>query len=228
MIKLILIRHGQSEWNKENKFTGWTDIPLSLEGVKEAKNAGIILKENNFTFDLAYTSYLKRAQDTLNIILETLKEKDIEIKTSWKLNERHYGALQGLNKEETKEKYGEHQVHLWRRSIDERPPLLKIDDPRHPIFDKKYSLVDKSFLPSGENLRDTMKRVIEYWQEEILPSLKQGKKIIISAHGNSLRSLMCYLDNLTNEEVINLEIETGSPICYELDENLKPIRHYYL
>ncbi len=228
MFKIILIRHGQSTWNKENKFTGWTDVPLSEEGVKEANLAGKKLKENGFTFDLAYTSYLKRASDTLNIILKELNEQNIEIKTSWKLNERHYGALQGLNKKETSNIYGENQVHLWRRSLDELPPLLESTDNRHPIYDDKYSNVDKSLLPSGENLRDTMKRTVEYWNEEIVPSIKEGKKIIISAHGNSLRSLISYLDNLDEEEIMNLELDTGKPICYELDENLKPIKHYYV
>jgi len=228
MYKIVLVRHGESTWNKENKFTGWTDVPLSENGIKEASKAGKILKANNFTFDLAYTSYLIRARDTLNIILEELNEQNIEIKTSWKLNERHYGALQGLNKKETSNIYGENQVHLWRRSLDELPPLLEETDHRHPIYDEKYSNINKDFLPSGESLKDTMKRTVEYWNEEIVPSIKKGKKIIISAHGNSLRSLISYLDNLDEEEIMNLELDTGKPVCYELNKNLKPIKHYYV
>ena len=228
MIKLVLVRHGQSVWNLENKFTGWTDVELSENGIKEAKEAGIVLKQKGFTFDIAFTSVLKRANDTLNYILEELDLKDIPINYSYKLNERHYGALQGLNKDETRKKYGENQVLLWRRSADVRPPSLTKDDLRYPGNDPKYSNLKESELPLTENLVDTIKRVVEYYNSDIKKELEQSKKVIIVAHGNSLRGLMKYLDNLTDEEVIKLEIETGNPICYELDDNLKPIKHYYL
>ena len=228
MIKLVLVRHGQSIWNLENRFTGWTDVELSENGIKEAKEAGIVLKQKGFTFDIAFTSVLKRANDTLNYILEELDLKDIPINYSYKLNERHYGALQGLNKDETRKKYGENQVLLWRRSADVRPPFLTKDDLRYPGNDPKYSNLKESELPLTENLVDTIKRVVEYYNSDIKKELEQSKKVIIVAHGNSLRGLMKYLDNLTDEEVIKLEIETGNPICYELDDNLKPIKHYYL
>lgn len=227
MIKLILVRHGESTWNLENKFTGWTDVDLSLNGEKEAKEAGIILKEKDFNFDIAYTSVLKRANRTLDIILRELNI-NIPIRYSYKLNERHYGALQGLNKDQTKIKYGEEQVRLWRRSSTEYPPALTKEDPRYPGNDLKYKDLKESELPLTENLNDTIKRVVEYWNSDILPMLKQNKRIIIVAHGNSIRGLMKYIDNLNEKETINLEVETGNPICYELDDNLKPIKHYYL
>ena len=211
MIKLVLVRHGQSVWNLENKFTGWTDVELSEKGVNEAKEAGKILTEN-----------------TLDYILKEMGEEDIEVRRSWKLNERHYGALQGLNKEETKEKYGAEQVLLWRRSTDVRPPELSEDDPRYPGNDPKYKDLTKDELPKTENLVDTIKRVLEYWNSDIKPELESGKKLIIAAHGNSLRGLIKYLDNISDEDIIKLELQTGNPICYELDDNLKPIRHYYL
>ncbi len=228
MIKLVLVRHGQSIWNLENKFTGWTDVSLSENGIKEAKDAGIILKEKGYTFDLAYTSVLKRAEDTLSYILEEMNLNNIEIRHSWRLNERHYGALQGLNKAETSEKYGSEQVKLWRRSADVRPPALEKTDPRYPGNDSKYKDLKEEELPTTENLMDTIKRVIEYWNSNIKEELLNNRKIIIVAHGNSLRGLMKYLDNMSDEEVIALEIETGNPICYELDDNLKPIKHYYV
>ena len=228
MIKLVLVRHGQSMWNLENRFTGWTDVELSEQGIKEAKEAGKVLKEKGFSFDVAYTSVLKRANDTLGYILEELGEQDIPVKKSWRLNERHYGALQGLNKDETREKYGEEQVLLWRRSTDVRPPALSKDDERYPGSDSKYSELKEEELPTTENLIDTIERVMVYWNSDIVKDLKAGKKVIIAAHGNSLRGLIKYLDNMTDEEVIKLELQTGNPICYELDENLKPIRHYYL
>lgn len=228
MIKLVLVRHGQSMWNLENRFTGWTDVELSEQGIKEAKEAGKVLKEKGFSFDVAYTSVLKRANDTLGYILEELGEQDILVKKSWRLNERHYGALQGLNKDETKEKYGEEQVLLWRRSTDVRPPALSKDDERYPGNDPKYSELKEEELPTTENLIDTIERVMIYWNSDIVKDLKAGKKVIIAAHGNSLRGLIKYLDNMTDEEVIKLELQTGNPICYELDDNLKPIRHYYL
>ena len=228
MIKLILVRHGQSMWNLENRFTGWTDVELSEQGIKEAKEAGKVLKEKGYGFDVAYTSVLKRANDTLGYILEELEEQDILVKKSWRLNERHYGALQGLNKDETKEKYGEKQVLLWRRSTDVRPPALSKDDERYPGNDSKYSELKENELPTTENLIDTIERVMVYWNSDIVKDLEAGKRVIIAAHGNSLRGLIKYLDNMTDEEVIKLELQTGNPICYELDDNLKPIRHYYL
>ena len=204
MIKLVLVRHGQSIWNLENRFTGWTDVPLSEKGVKEAQEAGMVLKEKGFTFDLAFTSVLKRAEDTLDYILKEMDLSDIEIRHSWRLNERHYGALQGLNKDDTKE------------------------DERYPGHDPKYKDLTKEELPTTENLIDTIHRVITYWNTDIKQELEQGKQVIIVAHGNSLRGLMKYLDNMSDEEVMNLEIETGNPICYELNDDLTPIRHYYL
>jgi 2,3-bisphosphoglycerate-dependent phosphoglycerate mutase len=228
MIKLVLVRHGQSMWNLENRFTGWTDVELSEQGIKEAKEAGKVLKEKGFNFDVAYTSVLKRANDTLKYILEELGEENIPVKKSWRLNERHYGALQGLNKDETKEKYGAEQVLLWRRSTDVRPPELSKDDKRYPGNDPKYSDLKENELPTTENLIDTIKRVMEYWNSDIKKDLETGKRVIIAAHGNSLRGLIKYLDNMTDEEIIKLELQTGNPICYELDDNLKPIRHYYL
>lgn len=228
MLKLVLVRHGESQWNLENKFTGWTDVELSERGVNEAIEAGKVLKEKGYKFDLAYTSVLKRANDTLDLILKEMDEENIPIKRSWRLNERHYGALQGLNKAETAEKYGAEQVLLWRRSPDVRPPELTEDDPRYPGHDPKYSDLKPEELPKTENLIDTIKRVMVLWDEEIEKDLKDGKKIIIAAHGNSLRGLIKYLDNISDEDIIKLEIETGNPICYELDDNLKPIRHYYV
>lgn len=228
MIKLVLVRHGQSMWNLENRFTGWTDVELSEQGIKEAKEAGKVLKEKGFNFDVAYTSVLKRANDTLKYILEELGEENIPVKKSWRLNERHYGALQGLNKDETKEKYGAEQVLLWRRSTDVRPPELSKEDKRYPGNDPKYSDLKENELPTTENLIDTIKRVMEYWNSDIKKDLEEGKRVIIAAHGNSLRGLIKYLDNMTDEEIIKLELQTGNPICYELDDNLKPIRHYYL
>ena len=228
MIKLVLVRHGQSLWNLENKFTGWTDISLSENGIKEAKEAGIALKEKGYTFDLAFTSVLKRAEDTLSYILKEMQLENIEIKHSWKLNERHYGALQGLNKDETREKYGDEQVKLWRRSANVRPPALEKTDARYPGNDPKYKDLTEDELPTTENLIDTVKRVIEYWNSDIKQELLNDRKVIIVAHGNSLRGLMKYLDNMSDEEIIGLEIETGNPICYELDNNLKPITHYYV
>ena len=227
MIKLVLVRHGQSMWNLENKFTGWTDVELSEQGVKEAIEAGKALKEKGYSFDIAYTSVLKRANDTLKYILDEM-DLDIPVYKSYKLNERHYGALQGLNKKETGEKYGEEQLKLWRRSMDVRPPELSKDDSRYPGNDPKYEQLSEDELPTTENLRDTIKRVVEYWDSEIKDKILNNKKVIIVAHGNSLRGLMKYLDNMSDEEVINLELETGNPVCYELDENLKPIKHYYV
>ena len=228
MKKLVIVRHGQSQWNLENRFTGWTDVDLSEQGVQEAIAAGKALKREGYTFDLAFTSVLKRANNTLYHILDELDERNIPIKYSFKLNERHYGALQGLNKDETRQKYGEEQVHLWRRSADVRPPELSKDDERYPGNDPKYKDLTDKQLPLTENLMDTVERVIEYWNSDIKPAIEEGKKVIIVAHGNSLRGLMKYLDNLSKEEVVSLEIKTGSPIVYELNDDLTPIRHYYI
>ena len=227
MQKLVIVRHGESIWNLENKFTGWTNVGLSDNGIKEAINAGKTLKKLGYTFDVAYTSVLKRAKDTLNLILKEL-DLDIPIIENYKLNERHYGALQGLNKDETRQKDGEEQVRLWRRSAEVRPPALTKDDPRYPGNDPMYKGLPESELPLTENLVDTIKRVVDYYESTIVPDLKLGKKIIIVAHGNSLRGLVKYLDNLSDDEVMNLEIPTGVPLVYELDDNLKPIKHYYL
>lgn len=228
MTKLVLVRHGQSVWNLENKFTGWTDVALSEQGVKEAIEAGKVLKEKGYHFDLAFTSVLKRAEDTLDYILKEMGEENIEIKRSWRLNERHYGALQGLNKDETRAKYGAEQVQLWRRSSQVRPPELDVTDPRYPGNDPKYKGLTESELPKTENLVDTIQRVTEYWDSDIKPALLAGRHIIIAAHGNSLRGLMKYLDQISDEDIVKLEIQTGNPICYELDNDLKPIRHYYV
>ena len=228
MIKLTLVRHGESIWNKENRFTGWTDVDLSKQGINEAINAGKVLKENNFTFDIAYTSLLIRAQNTLKYILMELNEENIPIYETYKLNERHYGALQGLNKDETRKKYGEEQVRLWRRSTDALPPALTMDDPRYPGNDAKYKDIKLKYLPLTENLNDTIKRTVEYYNEEIKNKLLKGKKVIIVAHGNSLRALVKYLDNVSDEEIMNIEIPTGIPLIYEFDGNLNVIRHYYL
>lgn len=228
MIKLVLIRHGESLWNKENRFTGWTDVDLSENGLIEARKAGKILRENGYTFDIAYTSVLKRAIRTLWIALHEMDLMWIPVYKSWKLNERHYGALQGLNKAETAEKYGDEQVHKWRRYVDVRPPeLLKTDD-RYPGHELKYSELREDQIPTTENLEDTIKRVMEEWFDEIVPKIKQGKKVIISAHGNTLRALVKYLDNISSDNIVSLNIPTGIPLVYELDDNLKPIRHYYL
>ena len=224
MIKLVLVRHGQSTWNLENKFTGWTDVGLSEKGILEAEEAGKILRKNGFHFDLAYTSVLRRAIDTLNIILREMGEEP-EIRESYKLNERHYGALQGLNKDETRKKYGDEQVRLWRRSADVRPPALTKDDPRYPGNDPRYKGIND--LPLTENLLDTVKRVVEYYNEEIKNNLKDHHVIIV-AHGNSLRGLIKYLDNVSDEDIVNIEIPTGKPICYEFNDDLQVVRHYYV
>ena len=225
MAKLVLVRHGESVWNLENKFTGWTDVELSSNGIKEAHEAGKLLKNMNFHFDIAYTSVLKRAIDTLQIIMDEMN-LDVKVIENYKLNERHYGALQGLNKDETIKKYGQEQVRLWRRSKDVRPPLLSVDDKRNPKFDKKYIGIND--LPLGENLEDTIKRVKEYYEDVIKKDLLNNKDVIVVAHGNSLRALIAYLENLNDEEIINLEIPTGKPICYIFDDNLKIIKKEYV
>lgn len=228
MKKIVLIRHGQSLWNVENKFTGWTDVDLSDHGREEARRAGKILTENGFTFDTAYTSVLKRAIRTLWIILHEMDLMWIPVHKAWKLNERHYGALQGLNKQETADKYGEEQVHEWRRSVDVRPPALTKEDSRYAGHEYKYHALEEADIPLTENLADTEKRVLEEWNDCIVPLLQADKKIIISAHGNTLRALVQYLDNVSRDGIANLNIPTGTPLVYELDDNLKPIRHYYL
>ena len=228
MYKLVLVRHGESIWNKENRFTGWTDVDLTEKGVEEAHNAGKALKKEGFVFDVAYTSVLKRAIKTLYIVLEELDQLWIPDYKSWRLNERHYGALQGLNKKETAEKMGEEQVHLWRRSYDVRPPALTKDDPRWPGHDPRYKDLSEDEIPLTECLKDTVERMLPYWHSTIAPAIKSGKRVIVAAHGNSLRALVKYLDNISDKDIPNLNIPTGIPLVYELDENLKPIKHYYL
>lgn len=228
MRKLVLIRHGQSLWNKENRFTGWTDVPLSELGIQEAVNAGKLLKEKGFSFDMAYTSYLKRAIDTLTYVLKEMGEENIPVEKSWKLNERHYGALQGLNKKETADEYGDEQVLIWRRSFDTKPPLLKADDERAPKFEKKYKDIPESELPLGESLKDTIERFIPYYLNEIAPKIEEGKNILIAAHGNTLRALVKYIENISNEDIIELNIPTGVPLIYELDDSLNFVKKYYL
>jgi 2,3-bisphosphoglycerate-dependent phosphoglycerate mutase len=228
MQKLVLLRHGESTWNKENRFTGWTDVDLSAEGYAEAKKAGEVLKTNGYNFDVAFTSVLKRAIKTLHIVLEELDHLWIPEQKSWRLNERFYGALQGLNKAETSAKYGEEQVYKWRRDANEHPPAITKEDERYPGHDLRYQHLSESELPLTENLTETINRVLPYWKETILPSLHSGQKVIISAHGNSLRALVKYIDNLSDKEVITLEIPTGVPLVYELDDRLKSIKHYYL
>lgn len=228
MKKIVLIRHGESLWNLENRFTGWTDVDLSDEGLKEAREAGEILKAHGFEFNIAYTSVLKRAIRTLWLILHEMDLMWIPVHKTWKLNERHYGALQGLNKKETADKYGEQQVHEWRRSVDVRPPALTKDDPRYAGNEYKYHTLTEEEIPLTENLADTEKRVLEEWHEHIVPQLQNDQKIIISAHGNTIRALVQYLDDVSSDGIANLNIPTGTPLVYELDDNLKPIRHYYL
>ena len=228
MKKIVFVRHGQSEWNLANKFTGWTDVDLSEQGVKEAEAAGEILKKEGFTFDLAFTSYLKRATKTLNIILDIMNLHWIPVIKSWKLNERHYGDLQGLNKAEMAEKVGEEQVHIWRRSFDTPPPALDGDDPRHPKHEKKYKELSESELPAAESLEMTIERVMPFWKKEIVPKIKAGQKIIVSAHGNSLRALVKHLDNISDDEISSLNIPTGRPLVYEFDEEMNIKDSYYL
>lgn len=226
--KLILIRHGESKWNKLNKFTGWEDIDLSSKGIREAKNAAKLLKLEEFTFDIAYTSMLKRAIHTLWLILKDLNQSWIPINKSWHLNERHYGALQGLNKLETAEKYGIEQVKKWRRSFNTVPPKVDFLDKRFPGNDIRYSHLKPEQLPVSESLEITINRVIPYWNKIIFPSLKKNKKIIIVAHGNSLRALIKYLNNIDNDKILELEIPTGMPIVYEFNEKFKPMKYFYL
>jgi 2,3-bisphosphoglycerate-dependent phosphoglycerate mutase len=228
MKKLVLVRHGESVWNKENRFTGWTDVDLSEKGIEEARQGGRTLKKEGYVFDIAYTSVLKRAIRTLWIVMEEMDLMWIPVHNSWRLNERHYGALQGLNKGEMAEKFGEAQVHLWRRSYDVRPPALEPSDDRYPGNDPRYRDLTKDELPLTECLKDTVVRFLPYWHEVIAPAVKSGRQVIVAAHGNSLRSLVKYLDNISDQEIMGLNIPTGVPLVYELDDNLTPIRHYYL
>ncbi len=228
MIKLVLLRHGESLWNMENKFTGWTDVDLSKKGVEEATQAGKILISEGYTFDVAYTSVLKRAIKTLWHVLDEMDLLWIPVVKNWRLNERHYGALQGLNKSEMAAECGEEQVMIWRRSFDVRPPKLSPDDERFPGNELKYSSLKKKEIPLSESLKDTILRFVPYWEKTILPDLKSGKKVIIVAHGNSLRALVKHLDGISDEEISNLNIPTGIPLVYELDDDAKPIKKYYL
>ncbi len=228
MHKLVLLRHGESVWNKENRFTGWTDVDLSERGVAEAHEAGLVLKEEGYTFDLAYTSVLKRAIRTLWIALDELDLMWIEVQRSWRLNERHYGALQGLNKAETAAKFGDDQVLIWRRSYDTQPPALEKTDPQYPGNDPRYHDLKETELPLTECLKDTVARFLPYWKGTIAPTIKEGRRVLIAAHGNSLRALVKYLDKVSDEEIVGLNIPTGIPLVYELDEQLNPLQHYYL
>jgi 2,3-bisphosphoglycerate-dependent phosphoglycerate mutase len=228
MIKLVLQRHGESIWNKANLFTGWTDVDLSEKGVQEAHDSGIKLKQEGYTFDIAFTSVLKRSIRTLWITMDEMDLMWIPVVRSWRLNERHYGALQGLNKAETAEKYGEEQVHTWRRSYAVRPPDLVVTDDRYPGKDPRYQHLTKNEIPLAESLKDTVARFLPFWHTDIVPEIKAGKKVLISAHGNSLRALVKYLDDISEDEIPGLNIPTGIPLVYELDDQLKPIKHYYL
>ena len=227
MYKIVLIRHGESVWNKENRFTGWTDVDLSEKGVEEAKKAGQYLKKEGFSFDLAYTSVLKRAIKTLYTVQEQMDQLWIPVIKTWRLNERHYGALQGLDKSETAAKHGEEQVKIWRRAYDIVPPKLEANDDRNPAKDPRYKDLKPNELPLTECLKDTVARVLPYWNKEIAPNIKKGKKIVIAAHGNSLRALVKYLSNVSDNDIVNLNIPTAMPLVYELGNNLKPLKDYY-
>ena len=228
MMKVVLLRHGESIWNKENRFTGWTDVDLSEKGVAEAHEAGRLLRADGYVFDVAHTSVLKRAIRTLWIALDELDQMWIPVHRSWRLNERHYGALQGLNKAETAEKFGQQQVLVWRRAYATPPPALTTDDPRYPGSDPRYAGLTATELPLTECLKDTVERFLPYWHQTIVPDIRAGKRVLIAAHGNSLRALVKYLDNISDDEIVELNIPTGIPLVYELDDDLKPVRHYYL
>jgi len=228
MHKIVLLRHGESQWNLENRFTGWTDVDLTDTGREQAKSAGYYLKKEGFSFDLAFTSLQKRAIRTLWIAMDEMDLMWIPVRRAWQLNERHYGSLQGLNKGETAEKYGDEQVHIWRRSYDVPPPALEKDDERWPGHDPRYANLNPDQLPVTECLKDTVERFLPYWHESIVPEIRSGKNVIIAAHGNSLRALVKYLDDLSEDDVLKLNIPTGMPLVYELDDELKPIKNYYL
>ena len=228
MTKLVLLRHGESQWNLENRFTGWTDVDLTPKGVAEAHAAARLLAEGGFTFDVAHVSLLKRAIRTLWIVLDDMDLMWLPVKRHWRLNERHYGSLQGLDKAETAAKYGDAQVLAWRRSYDDPPPPMPATDPRHPSLDRRYADLTKEELPSGESLKDTVARFLPYWHEFIAPDIRDGRRVLIAAHGNSIRALIKYLDDVSDKEIVGLNIPTGIPLVYELDPGLKPLRHYYL
>jgi 2,3-bisphosphoglycerate-dependent phosphoglycerate mutase len=228
MYKLVLVRHGQSTWNLENRFTGWTDVGLTDLGREEAHEAGKLLREGGYVFDVAYTSVLRRAIQTLWVILEEMNLEWIPEEKAWQLNERHYGALQGLNKAEMAEKFGEAQVKIWRRSYDTPPPVLELDDERHPRFDPRYASLTPEQLPATESLKITLERVLPYWHSTLAPVIKSGQRVIVAAHGNSIRAMVKYLDNVSDAEITELNIPTGLPLVYELDDDLKPIKSYYL
>ncbi len=228
MHKIVLIRHGESQWNKENRFTGWKDVDLSEKGREEAKAAGELLKSEGFEFDVAFTSALTRANRTLNIILDELDTLWLPVYKSWKLNERHYGDLQGLNKAETAQKFGDEQVKIWRRSYDIPPPPMKADDERNPRRDRRYADLTDADIPLTECLKDTVERVTPFWESEIAPRIKSGKRVIIAAHGNSIRAMVKFLDQVADQEIVEINIPTGIPLVYELDDNLTPLKHYYL
>ena len=228
MKRLVLIRHGESVWNLENKFTGWTDVELSEKGICEAKEAGKLLKSNEYDFDICYTSYLKRAIHTLGYVLAEMDREWLPVIKSWKLNERHYGNLQGLNKADTAKQYGEEMVHIWRRSFDVRPPELSQEDGRNPARQTQYREVDPAQLPLCESLKDTIARVIPYYEQEILPQVNSGKRILIAAHGNSIRALVMYFEKLSEDEIMNINIPTGVPLVYEFTDDGQIIRKYYL
>jgi 2,3-bisphosphoglycerate-dependent phosphoglycerate mutase len=228
MHKLVLLRHGESDWNRENRFTGWTDVDLSAQGVEEARAAGRLLKREGWTFDLAFTSVLKRAIRTLHLALEELDLLWIPVEKSWRLNERHYGALQGLNKSEMAARYGEAQVLVWRRSYDTRPPALDPADPRSPANDPRYAALRSAEIPLTECLKDTVARVLPYWDSVMAPAIRAGRRVLVSAHGNSMRALVKYLDGMSGEDIVGLNIPTGIPLVYELAADLRPLRHYYL
>ena len=228
MYKVVLLRHGESDWNKQNRFTGWTDVDLTEKGIEEAKISGQLMKEAGFVFDIAFTSVLKRAIRTLWLALDEMDLMWIQVFNTWRLNERHYGALQGLNKAETSAKFGDAQVHIWRRSYDIQPPALAVDDERYPGNDPRYATLTAEELPLTECLKDTVARFLPFWHNEAVPAIKSGKQVIIAAHGNSIRALVKYLDNVPEDEISELNIPTGVPLVYELDKDMKPIKHYYL
>ncbi len=228
MHKLVFVRHGQSVWNLENRFTGWTDVGLTEQGVAEAHEAGRMLREEGYDFDVVYTSVLKRAIKTMWIVMEEMGLEWLPVRRAWQLNERHYGALQGLNKAETAKKFGEEQVHIWRRSYDVPPPAMELSDERHPRFDPRYAGLSPDQLPATESLKITLERVLPYWHKVLAPAIKNGQRVLVVAHGNSLRAIVKFLDKISDEEIPGLNIPTGVPLVYELDDDLHPLKHYYL